>query len=33
LRELSASHAAVMDLLKKHGLTDLTDHDAFFDLF
>jgi type I restriction enzyme R subunit len=33
LRELGASHAAVMDLLKKHGLTDLTDHDAFFDLF
>ncbi len=33
LRELRASHAAVMDLLKKHGLTDLTDHDAFFDLF
>lgn len=33
MRELRASHAAVMDLLKKHGLTDLTDHDAFFDLF
>ena len=33
LRELEASHAAIMDLLKKHGLTDLTDHDAFFDLF
>jgi len=33
LRELTASHAAIMDLLKKHGLTDLTDHDAFFDLF
>ena len=33
LRELRASHAAVMELLKKHGLTDLTDHDAFFDLF
>jgi type I restriction enzyme, R subunit len=33
LRELGTSHAAVMDLLKKHGLTDLTDHDAFFDLF
>ncbi|MCX5846498.1 MAG: HsdR family type I site-specific deoxyribonuclease [Deltaproteobacteria bacterium] len=33
LRELRASHAAVMDLLKNHGLTDLTDHDAFFDLF
>jgi type I restriction enzyme, R subunit len=33
LRDLRASHAVVMDLLKKHGLTDLTDHDAFFDLF
>jgi type I restriction enzyme R subunit len=33
LQELRASHAAVMDLLKKHGLTDLNDHDAFFDLF
>ena len=33
LRELKASHAAIMELLNKHGLTDLTDHDAFFDLF
>ena len=33
LRELKASHAAIMNLLKKHGLTDLTDLDAFFDLF
>ncbi|MEG3068660.1 MAG: hypothetical protein RQM95_10750 [Syntrophaceticus schinkii] len=33
LRELIANHAAIMDLLKRHGLTDLTDHDAFFDLF
>jgi type I restriction enzyme R subunit len=33
LRELEASHAAVLEFLKKHGLTDLTDHDAFFDLF
>ena len=33
LRELKASHTSIMDLLKKHGLTDLTDHDAFFDLF
>ncbi|MCG6533879.1 MAG: HsdR family type I site-specific deoxyribonuclease [Syntrophales bacterium LBB04] len=33
LRELTASHAAIMEMLKKHGLTDLTDHDAFFDLF
>ncbi len=33
LRELEASHAEIMALLKEHGLTDLTDHDAFFDLF
>jgi type I restriction enzyme R subunit len=33
LNELIASHAAIMDLLKKHGLTDLNDYDAFFDLF
>jgi type I restriction enzyme, R subunit len=33
LRELRASHAAIMALLKKHGLTDMTDHDAFFDVF
>jgi len=33
LRELVASHAAIMELLEKGGLTDLTDHDAFFDLF
>ena len=33
LRELQASHAAIMDFLKAHGLVDLTDHDAFFDLF
>ena len=33
LDELKASHAAIMELLKKHNLTDLTDHDAFFDLF
>jgi type I restriction enzyme, R subunit len=33
LRELKDAHAAIMDLLKKHGLTDLTDHDAFFDVF
>ncbi|MFH0916385.1 MAG: HsdR family type I site-specific deoxyribonuclease [bacterium] len=33
LREFTASHTAVMDLLRKHGLTDLTDHDAFFDIF
>ena len=33
LRELRASHAAIMEFLNKHGLTDLADHDAFFDLF
>ena len=33
LRELQAAHAEVMALLKKHGLTDLTDHDACFDVF
>jgi type I restriction enzyme, R subunit len=33
LRDLTASHAAIMEMLKKHGLTDLTDHDAFFDVF
>jgi type I restriction enzyme, R subunit len=33
LRELKASHETVMAMLKKHGLTNLTDHDAFFDLF
>ena len=33
LRELRDSHAAIMELLKKNGLDDLTDHDAFFDVF
>jgi len=33
LRELAESHRAVMGFFKKHGLTDMTDHDAFFDLF
>ncbi len=33
LRELQDSHAAIMALLKQHDLTDLTDHDAFFDVF
>jgi type I restriction enzyme R subunit len=33
LRSLRDSHAAIMGLLEKHGLTDLTDHDAFFDVF
>jgi len=33
LRELKDAHAAVMALLSTHGLTDLTDHDAFYDVF
>jgi len=33
LRDLQASHAAVIGFLKKHGMTDMTDHDAFYDLF
>jgi type I restriction enzyme R subunit len=33
LRELQASHAAITEFLAKHGLTDLADHDAFFDVF
>jgi len=33
LQALQTSYAAVMDLLKKQGLTDLSDHDAFFDVF
>jgi len=33
LRELKNAHVAVMALLQKHGLTDMTDHDAFYDVF
>ncbi|QSI78776.1 type I restriction endonuclease subunit R [Niveibacterium microcysteis] len=33
IRELEADFKAIMALLEKHGLTDLFDHDAFFDLF
>jgi type I restriction enzyme R subunit len=33
LLELIASHTAIMELLKKHGLTDLNDYDAVFDIF
>jgi type I restriction enzyme R subunit len=33
LRNLQSSHAEIMDLLRRHGLTDLTDHDAFYDVF
>lgn len=33
LRELQADYKAIMALLEKFGLSDLNDHDAFFDLF
>ena len=33
LRELQDAHGAVMELLQKHGLTDMSDHDAFYDVF
>ena len=33
LRELADSHATIIAWLRRHGLTDLTDHDAFFDVF
>ena len=33
LKELKKTHAAIWDFLKKNGLTDLTDEDAFYDLF
>ncbi|MYA37196.1 MAG: type I restriction endonuclease subunit R [Gammaproteobacteria bacterium] len=33
LLELKNAHAAVIELLEKQGLTDLTDHDAFYDVF
>jgi len=33
LRELQAAHVEIIALLKKHGLNDLTDHDACFDVF
>jgi len=33
LRELRVSHEAVMNFLRAHGLADLDDPDAFFDLF
>ena len=33
LRELKEAHAALMHLLEEHGLTDMTDHDAFYDVF
>ncbi len=33
LRDLEVAHAALLEFFKTHGLTDWTDHDAFFDLF
>ena len=33
LRNLQSSQAALMSFLKQQGLTDITDHDAFFDVF
>jgi type I restriction enzyme R subunit len=33
LRQLQADYQAIMALLEQYGLTDLNDHDAFFDLF
>ena len=33
LRELQAAHGEIISLLETHGLTDLTDHDACFDVF
>ncbi len=33
LRNLTDSQAGIVTLLEQHGLTDLTDHDAFFDVF
>ena len=33
LQALKESHSAIMTLLKDHDLTDLSDHDAFFDVF
>lgn len=33
LRELKDAHRAMMALLQKHGLTDMNDHDAFYDVF
>ena len=33
LHNLERSHTEIMALLEAHGLTDLTDYDAFFDVF
>jgi len=33
LRELKNSHDEILSFLKEHGLSELNDHDAFYDLF
>ncbi len=33
IKELRSSHSEIMGMLKKYGITNLSDHDAFFDLF
>jgi type I site-specific restriction-modification system R (restriction) subunit len=33
IRQLEDDHRTILALLEKFGLTDLTDHDAFYDLF
>ena len=33
LLNLKDSHAEIMEFLERHGMADLTDHDAFFDAF
>ncbi|PZV09908.1 MAG: restriction endonuclease subunit R [Leptolyngbya sp.] len=33
IRQLEDDHRTILALLQQHGLTDLTDHDAFYDLF
>jgi type I restriction enzyme R subunit len=33
LNDLRAVHRSIMAFFERHGLTDLNDHDAFFDLF
>ena len=33
LNNLRDSHAKIIELLEEHGLTDLTDYDAFFEVF
>ncbi len=33
LRALRSTHEAILALFEQNGLTDLTDHDAFFDVF